>query len=358
MNLLRQFFAKKTPKCSGEPLPYFQQVIYIVDIMLCVYFFAVGLFLSAGTLRFFPMPLLMLTAVAIKRALQKFISPRVSILIYFLIICLWCSWYVTSFGWGYGGQNLLIIMVVLVFFSVYEPPWAKVCYFLTMLLVRMLLFVFSLVHTPLFILPQQYILLYQLVNSLTMFLILAACCIVFSSTIQETQRTLMLDNEQLHYQAETDPLTKLSNRRSMVHDMEQYIRENPESMFCVAMADIDLFKHVNDTYGHACGDYVLQRLAELFLEKAPGNYAVSRWGGEEFCFLLQGKNIDDAGAIISEVCIAAANMPLEYEDHHFNITLTAGVEEGDYRCSIEELIAGADRKLYMGKRRGRNRVVV
>ena len=99
------------------------------------------------------------------------------------------------------------------------------------------------------------------------------------------------------------------------------------------------------------------RLAELFTEKSEGKYAVGRWGGEEFCFFFPNVNIDVAGEIITGLLIDVRRMELAYEGHRFSITLTAGVEENDYRSSLTELIESADRKLYRGKQNGRNQIV-
>ena len=139
--------------------------------------------------------------------------------------------------------------------------------------------------------------------------------------------------------------------------MTRYISDNPEAMYCVAIADIDFFKRVNDTYGHNCGDYVLQQLSKLFTEQAKEGYFVSRWGGEEFCFFFPGMNIDDASRIMTDLLIAVRKMQIEYEDHRFSITITAGVEENDYRSPLADLLESADRKLYRGKANGRNQMV-
>ena len=84
---------------------------------------------------------------------------------------------------------------------------------------------------------------------------------------------------------------------------------------------------------------------------------MSRWGGEEFCFFFPNANIDDAGRIITDLLIEVRKMELEYEGHRFSITLTAGVEENDYRSPLSELIESADRKLYRGKQNGRDQIV-
>ena len=144
----------------------------------------------------------------------------------------------------------------------------------------------------------------------------------------------------------------------MIEQIEKYYKENGDRPFSVAIADIDFFKTVNDTYGHNCGDYTLVRLTELFTEHSMGRYSVCRWGGEEFCFFIPDTNLDDAGVMMNDLCFAVEKMPLKYEDHQLSITVTIGVEEYDFASPLEELLDSADEKLYMGKKAGRNRVVV
>ena len=126
----------------------------------------------------------------------------------------------------------------------------------------------------------------------------------------------------------------------------------------MAIADLDFFKTVNDTYGHNCGDYTLVKLTELFVEHGVDKYTVCRWGGEEFCFFMPGMNLDEAGTLMNDLCFAVEKMKLEHEDHKFSITITIGVEEFDFASPLEELLSAADEKLYMGKEAGRNRVIV
>lgn len=118
------------------------------------------------------------------------------------------------------------------------------------------------------------------------------------------------------------------------------------------------FKHVNDTYGHNCGDYTLKQLAALFMVAAGEKYKVCRWGGEEFCFFLPGMNIDDARREMQDLNIAVRRQRLHYGDIEYAVTITIGVEENDYQSTMEEILHQADRKLYMGKVGGRDQVVV
>ena len=162
----------------------------------------------------------------------------------------------------------------------------------------------------------------------------------------------------MYREAGTDPLTGLPNRRSMIEQIERYCQENSDQMFSVAIADLDYFKNINDTYGHNCGDYTLVKLTELFTEHAMGRYSVCRWGGEEFCFFMPGMNLDEAGVLMNDLCFAVEKVKLEYEGHPFSMTITIGVEEYDFISPLEDLLDAADEKLYMGKNAGRNRVVV
>ena len=357
MKLLFDFFRQEVPKNTKQMLYYYRQSVRLADRMLAVYFLLSILLIFWAAKQFFWLPVAILTVLLLKNLRVDHISARLNLLLITLIVCAWTCWYVVTIGWGIGGQHMLIVLVVLVFFCLYEPPVFKIIYFLLILTLRMYLFHYTSTHAPLIAVSDFAQFLMQTINTVSAFLMLACCCIVYSSNIQETARLLLLHNEQLQVQAETDPLTRLVNRRGFMDIMRRYVKANPDAMYCVAIADIDFFKRVNDTYGHNCGDYVLQQLSNLFREHAKEGYSVSRWGGEEFCFFFPGINIDDASRIMTDLLLAVRKMPLEYEDHHFSITITAGVEENDYRSPLEELIESADRKLYRGKTNGRDQMV-
>ncbi len=357
MNFFHNYFSQETPSSDRGTLPYYLQSLNLSDNMMAVYAGLMFMLLLLSTGQFFLSPLLFLGAIIGKRYLTGRISIRLTLLIQALTFWAWCTWFVVTFGWKYGGQHFLLLIVLLVFFSVYEPPKTKIVYFLLTLAIRLLLYDYSIYHEPLVVFAEQAGFFCQVVNSLTLFVILAGCCIIYSSNLQETTRQLLLHNEQLQHQAETDPLTRLYNRRHMTYEMNHAMEINPRAIFCIAIADIDFFKQINDTYGHNCGDYVLQELAALLLQKSEGRYTVARWGGEEFCFFLPEMNLDDAAALIFDVCDAARKMNLEFEGNRFHITLTAGVEDNDFHSTIAELVERADKKLYMGKEAGRDRVI-
>ncbi len=255
-------------------------------------------------------------------------------------------------------QHFLTLMVVFVFFNVYDKPLAKIVWLIVVLAFRIWLFSLSQTIDAIYKMDPNANMVYQTLNTVSFFLMLAAMCVIFSTSIQETERQLRLKNQTLYKEAGTDPLTGLPNRRSMIERIENHYETSGDQPFSVAIADIDFFKKVNDTYGHNAGDYTLVKLTELFVEHSMGRYTVCRWGGEEFCFFIPGMNLDEAGTLMNDLCFAVERMKLEHEDRRFSITITIGVEEFDFTSPLEELLSAADEKLYMGKEAGRNRVIV
>jgi len=168
--------------------------------------------------------------------------------------------------------------------------------------------------------------------------------------------------------ANTDYLTGLLTRRSMSEKVEIDLRkciENKQDS-AVVMADIDFFKHINDTYGHASGDEVLKEVALCLKENLRHIDRVFRWGGEEFMIVLPNISKDDAKRVceglredISRAIFSFSRTNENMDVDEINITMTFGIaqfnEEND---TIEEVILKADKALYKGKETGRNRVVV
>ena len=128
-------------------------------------------------------------------------------------------------------------------------------------------------------------------------------------------------NEQIERMALTDSLTDLPNRRAMIQFLDREIatlrrrlHAAPDQAggkgFAVVLCDIDRFKTVNDTYGHACGDGVLKSVATILRNNLRGQDLVARWGGEEFLLLLRDMDADEAVAIAERIRQAIAAGPL------------------------------------------------
>ncbi|MFC2993615.1 sensor domain-containing diguanylate cyclase [Halomonas tibetensis] len=166
--------------------------------------------------------------------------------------------------------------------------------------------------------------------------------------------------ERLRRLSLTDELTGLYNRRHLLARMEEEIARYARhgTPFSVVMIDLDHFKLVNDSHGHAAGDAVLQGLAALFKERLRDSDVAGRSGGEEFLLLLPGT--DEAGARAIAETLRKAFSQMRFDDGKastFTVTLSAGVAEMRHRKErLQHLWARADGALYLAKAQGRNQV--
>ena len=358
MSFLSEFLHQEVPK-SGKGMPtYYRKALFISEAILAGFFLAstILLELTTGQLEWVPIIILAVTfgfLICIDR-----MSAKANLFCFTAIIGGWLTWFVYMYGWSAGSPNILVPILSMAFFNIYMSPKGKIAYCVGLISFRVLLFAFSLKHPPVRALTPDTSLFFQIINSIVPLVILSFNYILFSSNIQASERQLTINNQELHKEAGTDPLTGLPNRRAILDVIEDYRRNNPESQFGLAIADIDFFKKVNDTYGHNCGDYTLVELSKLFLACGEGKYAVCRWGGEEFCFFLPGMNLDEAGAVMQDVHKAVRKMALRFGEVDYSITITIGVEEYDFQSATETLLDRADRKLYMGKVHGRDQVVI
>ncbi len=168
--------------------------------------------------------------------------------------------------------------------------------------------------------------------------------------------------EQLHDAASTDFLTGLPNRRHVMTRMEQElarIQRNALSQSAVLMFDLDLFKEVNDQYGHATGDEVLKHFSTILRDELRKVDSVGRIGGEEFAIILSGADIDDAERFAERVRARLAQAPLQTGAISITVTVSIGVSPmlaSD--AGIFAPLSRADAALYQAKQAGRNRVKV
>ena len=359
MRFLLDFFHQPVPRPGAEMPGYFRRALLNCERILAVYFL-LSFFLAywqTGAWQWVTV-VMFAAMVALNVMSHDQIHYLAHLSLFAVLLVFWCGWNVVNYGWGVGVQHLLLLLLAFNFFNIFEPPWMKIAFFFVLVITRMGMYAWSQNNEALQPISEEGMILFQTLNSITGYVCLAVCFILFSSSIQSTERELRLNNQELHKEAGTDALTGLMNRRAMLSLIDEYRQKYPDQPFCVAIGDIDFFKRVNDTYGHLCGDYTLQTLSKLLKERGEGLYDVCRWGGEEFCFFLPGKNLDEAGPCMWDVNSAVQRMPLHYEGIDFQITITIGVEENDFRSPMEDIFDNADKKLYMGKATGRNQVVI
>ncbi len=172
--------------------------------------------------------------------------------------------------------------------------------------------------------------------------------------LAELQRHAVL----LERQSREDALTGLANRRHFDERITVEIQAATErgSALSLALVDLDHFKNINDTAGHAAGDAVLKRVAALLQQRAPAGALVARIGGEEFALILPGLALSDATALLESLRCAVAQLPLDDLSLQDGLRCSAGVSVWRAGDDHAGLLRRADRGLYAAKRSGRDRV--
>ena len=167
--------------------------------------------------------------------------------------------------------------------------------------------------------------------------------------------------QQFKLQSRLDALTQLPNRTAFLEIAEKHIVENPPKL-CFALADIDNFKNINDSYGHDCGDEVLKSVARQFKslqqsDSGHSRFEVARWGGEEFVFILPNADIDQAEQLLEEIRTQRDASHIHYFEKTLKVTATFGVAQWSAGSRVDEVLKLADEMMYLGKQQGRNRVM-
>ncbi|GAB1482512.1 sensor domain-containing diguanylate cyclase [Treponema sp.] len=174
--------------------------------------------------------------------------------------------------------------------------------------------------------------------------------------------SIAINNAFLFEMTTTDMMTKLKMKHyfyTALQERIQIIAEQKGSL-SVVMIDIDHFKKFNDTYGHSCGDIVLQRVARSIAECVRSIDIAARYGGEEFVLLLIDADAEDAAIAAERVRKVVEQTETEYEGAMLKVTVSCGVAvyDKDRDASARALIDRADRALYQSKQNGRNCVSI
>ncbi len=161
--------------------------------------------------------------------------------------------------------------------------------------------------------------------------------------------------------AMVDPLTGIANRRAFLQDAAPLAKRhsaNPRPT-AVLLIDLDHFKSINDRFGHALGDRVLEIFAEAARQSVRSTDLVGRLGGEEFAAVLSDTSRDKAMAVAERIRESFAQAAQEVDDRPVCATVSIGlVHCQEAALDVPELLAQADQALYFAKERGRNRVEV
>ncbi len=179
--------------------------------------------------------------------------------------------------------------------------------------------------------------------------------------LEKSKAEISRQNFELMELSTRDPLTELLNRRALFQGLNTLLIEAQEQakVLSCMMLDIDFFKSVNDTYGHAVGDKVIQTFSGILLSHAEQDYLTCRYGGEEFIIILPNTDIDTAIKVAEKIRIAISEYSFEMIAKGLHVTSSFGVTctQGQANIGADKLVDQADQALYIAKQSGRNQVV-
>lgn len=161
------------------------------------------------------------------------------------------------------------------------------------------------------------------------------------------------------YLSMTDELTQLLNRRSFDIDFKkEFVRaQRYSNNLTLAIFDIDFFKKINDTYGHLCGDYVLQEISKAALQTFRQTDSVYRIGGEEFGVILTETDINQSQIPLERFRKTVETLKLIYNNQIIQVSVSIGAGQYTLESDTQDLLTKVDKALYQAKNTGRNKVI-
>ena len=253
-------------------------------------------------------------------------------------------------GFGTGFHFYLIGLCVVSFFTSYfskvKDIKGSVVWVGLSLTIYLVLYFITRGKTPTYILPEWIEISFFTTNAVMVFLFIAAYMVVFLRYALSLEKKIMNESR-------TDELTQISNRYGL-YDLFEDVEEVEKTNLCLALFDVDDFKQINDHYGHVTGDYILQRVAEITTKTLSEDF-VCRYGGEEFVIVLKKENSREKLEILRKTIEKEV---FEFEKQKVKITITIGVADYAPNMELESWIQAADKKMYSGKKSGKNKVVM
>ena len=256
-------------------------------------------------------------------------------------------------GWDAGFQITLIGMNVLAFYAEYTGRSLKIKYMkvIPLCVIGMLMYLGSYIYlhfnSPFYTISENTVFWLNILWGTVVF-------VISSLVLQLLVIIANSSEEELAYQLSHDKLTGLPNRYYLSEQLNNIKKE--KNNYWLSISDIDDFKKINDTYGHNCGDYVLKTIGDLL---STTNVLCCRWGGEEFLFIGKiAKDQEDPRIFLEGIRKDIQNYNFEYEGTKFNVTMTFGLSTFSNGEDIDIVLRDADDKLYLGKKSGKNQLVI
>jgi len=168
--------------------------------------------------------------------------------------------------------------------------------------------------------------------------------------------------KEMNVLATFDDLTGVYNRRAFykISECLHTYSLNKKEPYSLLIIDLDLFKRINDTYGHSAGDKVLQSFSQIAKELSRSSDILGRIGGEEFAFFLPNTTVQQARRFSQRLLtgINAAVVNFEEKPIRFSVSIGICIHSGDHDTSLHEVLQNADKALYQAKENGRNQVSI
>jgi diguanylate cyclase (GGDEF)-like protein len=164
--------------------------------------------------------------------------------------------------------------------------------------------------------------------------------------------------KELSKEVKTDFLTNIANKKAVMDELkkQESVYKRFGTVYSIVFFDIDHFKNINDTYGHDAGDVILKSLGLLFKRYARDIDMIGRFGGEEFVAILPNTNKNGAYRFAEKLREIIQKTKFMYKNTRINVTVSGGVASRNETNSSEETLKLADKRLYLAKKTGRNKV--
>jgi diguanylate cyclase (GGDEF)-like protein len=285
---------------------------------------------------------------------------RILFLLGVVITALFALFTIFNFGWSSGFFYLLLTIIPLVYLNTKSKKVLKILLGIMLcggvVVVHLLTFTYS----PTINMGQLNLRTLYCINLILAVTTLSVIGYFFERAALAAEESLVLANKQLGNLAATDPLTNLSNRRTMMLriDQEKNHLERNGKPFSLIMIDIDNFKEVNDEYGHDGGDFVLINLSRLINLCVRKQDQVARWGGDEFLVFLPETTLEGGRIVAEKIRSRILTSPFIYQEMDIPVTVTLGVSTCNSTIGIGSCIRKVDIALYTGKQAGKNRVIL
>jgi len=169
--------------------------------------------------------------------------------------------------------------------------------------------------------------------------------------LEQTVHSLESELDKAYKELLIDPLTKVYNRKALNSDLNQILEKGKEKDLdlVIAIVDLDMFKEINDKYGHLVGDFVLIKIADIVKKLIRKENKIYRYGGDEFVIIFNRMTLAQVRPIIQRILHKIESTLLKYKDDLIKVTVSIGLTQHKKGDTFEEIIKRADSALYQAK---------